>query len=168
MLAGEKRRVFWHRTSCRLSNDLFEMDVKPFAPVLQAGDRLEFTLRANATRDRKGKGRVDVVMDALHDTPKGARAEVRMATAQREGAAWLARQAETAGFTVIRAEVGDYSVAALPDYRGKRKGQPQFGILDLSGVLEVTNPAAFLAKLASGLGRARAFGCGLMMIRRTG
>lgn len=151
-----------------IASDLFEVDVKPFAPVLQKGDRLEFTLRANATRDRKGKGRVDVVMDALHDTPKGARAEVRMATAQREGAAWLARQAETAGFTVIRAVVGDYSVAALPDYRGKRKGQPQFGILDLSGVLEVKDPAAFLAKLASGFGRARAFGCGLMMIRRTG
>lgn len=150
-----------------LANDLFEVEAKPFAPVLQPGDRLEFTLRANATRDRKGK-RLDVVMDALHAIPQGERAEVRMEIAQREGAAWLSRQAETAGFAVIRVEVADYSVAALPDHKGKRKGQPQFGILDLSGVLEVTEPAAFMAKLASGFGRARAFGCGLMMIRRAG
>jgi len=149
-------------------NDLLEVDVKKFAPVLLAGDRLDFTLRANATRDRKGKGRVDVVMDALHTLPSGERAEQRMEIARREGAAWLARQGERSGFRALRVEVGDYSVAALPNHKGRRKGQPQFGILDLSGVLEVADPAVFLAKLASGFGRARAFGCGLMLIRRAG
>jgi len=151
-----------------VANDLFETDVKAFAPDLHLGDRLEFTLRANATRDRKGKGRVDVVMDVLYDVPKTDRAEQRMGIAQHEGAAWLARQGETAGFHTLRVEVGDYSVAALPDYKGKRQGQPQFGILDLAGVLEVTDPAAFLTKLARGFGRARGFGCGLMLIRRAG
>lgn len=151
-----------------VANDLFEVEVKPFAPDLRAGDRLTFTLRANATRDRKGKGRVDVVMDALHDIPKGARADHRLDIAQREGAAWLAQQGARAGFHAVQVEVGDYSVAALPSYKGRRQGQPQFGILELSGVLEVTDPAAFLAKLGSGFGRARAFGCGLMLIRRAG
>lgn len=151
-----------------VANDLFEVDVKPFAPDLRAGDRLTFTLRANATRDRKGKGRVDVVMDALHVIPKGARADHRLDIAQREGAAWLVRQGARAGFRALQVEVGDYSVAALPSYKGRRQGQPQFGILELSGVLEVTDPAAFLAKLGSGFGRARAFGCGLMLIRRAG
>lgn len=149
-----------------LTNDLFEADVKPFAPALQPGDRLEFTLRANATRDRKGKGRVDVVMDALHAVDPADRADQRMDIAQREGAAWLARQGETAGFRTVQVDVGDYSVAALPSHKGRRKGQPQFGILDLSGVLQVTDPAAFLVKLSSGFGRARGFGCGLMLIRR--
>lgn len=149
--------------------DLFEApEVKDFAPQLAPGDRLAFALRANATRDRKGVGRVDVVMDALHVLPKGDRAPERMALAQREGAAWLARQGEAAGFRLIGAEVGDYSVAALPGHRGRRRGQPQFGILDMTGALEVTSPAAFLARLARGFGRARAFGCGLMLIRRAG
>jgi CRISPR system Cascade subunit CasE len=31
----------------------------------------------------------------------------------------------------------------------------------------VKEPDRFLAKLAQGFGRARAFGCGLMLIRRT-
>ena len=53
---------------------LFDLDYKPFAPVLSAGDRLGFTLRANpvvarlAVPGERGK-RHDVVMDALHAVP---------------------------------------------------------------------------------------------------
>ena len=141
-------------------------EVKPFAPALATGDRLSFALRANATRTRKAQGRVDVVMDALHGLPKGARAEERMVMAQQEGSAWVARQGGKSGFRLIGAEVGDYAVVSLPGYRGPRKGQPQFGILDLTGQIEITDPAAFLVALAAGFGRAKAFGCGLMLIRR--
>lgn len=148
--------------------DLFDApDVKPFAPQLAPGDRLAFALRANATRDRKDAGRVDVVMDALHALPREARGSERMALAQREGAAWLARQGEGAGFRLVGTDVGDYSVVSLPGYRGPRARQPQFGILDMTGALEITDPVAFLARLAQGFGRAKAFGCGLMLIRRT-
>ena len=143
-----------------------DVDVKEFAPDLAVGDRLAFTLRANATRDRKGKGRVDVVMDALHSVPPDERAEARMTIADREGRAWLERQGARCSFRAEQVAVADYSVVALPWYRGKRSGQPQFGILDMTGVLTVTDPGAFLAAVASGFGRARAFGCGLMLIRR--
>lgn len=152
-----------------VAGELFEdPEVKEFAPALAPGDRLSFALHANATRDRKGVGRVDVVMDALHALPQQDRAAQRLAVAQDEGAAWLARLGERSGLSLIHVEVGDYSVMALPGHRGPRKGQPQFGILDLTGTLEVTDPAAFLARMAAGFGRARAFGCGLMLIRRAG
>jgi CRISPR system Cascade subunit CasE len=150
------------------ASDLFDApEVKDFAPVLSPGDRLAFALRANATRTTKAAGRVDVVMDALHGLPSGSRAEVRMVGAQTAGASWLAGQGAKAGFRLIHCEVGDYSSVVLPGYRGPRKGQPQFGILDMSGVVEVTDPAAFVRQLAQGFGRAKAFGCGLMLIRRT-
>ena len=42
----------------------------------------------------------------------------------------------------------------------------RFSVLDFTGVLEVRDPAAFLAAIARGFGRAKAFGCGLMLIRR--
>lgn len=150
-----------------VANDLFDApEVKDFAPDLRAGDRLAFTLRANATRDRKGLGRVDVVMDALKDVPKADRAGRRMDLAQQEGAGWLERQGMDAGFRPVQVSVGDYSVAALPDHKGGRKNQPQFGILDFTGVLEVTDPALFLPQMATGFGRAKSYGCGLMLIRR--
>ncbi|MBK1634167.1 type I-E CRISPR-associated protein Cas6/Cse3/CasE [Rhodovulum adriaticum] len=148
--------------------DLFAPhEVKPFAPALAPGQMLDFVLRANATRMKRDTGRrVDVVMDALHDLPKGTRAPERLAAASREGAAWLGRQGAAAGFRVDSAVAGDYATVALPGHRGPRKGQPQFGILDLEGRIEVTDPAVFLSHLARGFGRAKAFGCGLMLIRR--
>jgi CRISPR system Cascade subunit CasE len=38
--------------------------------------------------------------------------------------------------------------------------------VDISGVIEVREPDRFLSALARGFGRARAHGCGLMLIRR--
>lgn len=150
-------------------------EVKPFAPDLQAGDRLGFVLRANATRTRKTvpdtrAQRVDVVMDALHALPSGresdARREARMAAAETAGRDWLARQGEAAGFQVMDFAAADYSVVPLPAHVGSRKGQPQFGVIEMTGRLILTDPGAFLGQLARGFGRAKAFGCGLMLIRR--
>lgn len=147
---------------------LFEPpEVSDFAPDLRAGDRLAFALRANATRtvtEADGKKRHrDVVMEALRDVPKGARAEVRMELAQSAGAAWLAGQGARTGFAVLRADVTAYRVVEPP---GKGQRRPRFGVLDLEGVIEVADPALFLPKLMQGFGRAKAFGCGLMLIRR--
>ncbi|MFD3189014.1 type I-E CRISPR-associated protein Cas6/Cse3/CasE [Sedimentitalea sp. HM32M-2] len=149
--------------------DLFRHpDVKPFDPQLAPGDQLAFCLRANATRSRKGAGRVDVVMDALHALPKDERAEARGEAAQREGAAWLARQGQDAGFRLQECTVESYATETLPEYRGPRKGAPRFGILDIRGQLEITDADRFLTRLVQGFGRAKAFGCGLMLIRRAG
>jgi len=150
-----------------MHSDLFSrVDVKPYEPSLAVGDRLIFALRANATRKKKGAGRVDVVMNALFALPSEKRAENRMRMARTEGTAWLLRQGDTNGFSVLNCDVTDYSVHALPSHRGARKGQPQFGILDLQGSLEVKDPAALLQALINGIGRAKAFGCGLMLVRR--
>lgn len=163
---------------------LFETpEVKTFAPLLEPGDRLAFTLRANATRTVKsadlapnGKPRrrhIDLVMDRLHPIPgldalsadePALRPHLRLKLAQ--AADWLSRQGSAAGFTLREVTVADYSTAALPGHVGKRRGHPQYGILDLSGLLTVTDPAVFTEKLGQGFGRARGFGCGLMLVRR--
>lgn len=147
--------------------ELFEMHrVQEFAPVLAVGNRLEFQLRCNATRTKADGQRVDVVMDALRSVPSDARAAARMRLADSEGRAWLERQGEKAGFRVVSAGAADYSTEVLAGYHGPRKGQRQFGILDLFGQIEVVEPALVLQQLAKGFGRAKAFGCGLMLVRR--
>jgi CRISPR system Cascade subunit CasE len=154
-------------------NDLFDrVETKAFAPNLSKGDRLSFVLRANATRSKKGGSgaqgqRVDVVMDALFTLPPANRAAQRMVTAQTEGTAWLGRQQDRNGFHLLSCDVTDYAVHALPGHRGKRSHQPQFGILDFHGEMAVADPVALLRMLTQGLGRAKAYGCGLMLIRRS-
>ena len=46
------------------------------------------------------------------------------------------------------------------------KAPIQFTYMDCEGVLAVNDPNAFAAALVNGLGRAKAFRCGLMMVRR--
>jgi CRISPR system Cascade subunit CasE len=156
---------------------LFEIDSKEFAPALAAGDRLRFSLRANPTVARKGaldeqarasrtRGkRVDVVMDAIYSLPKGERAEVRDQLAHEAGTAWLQAQGERSGFKLTSPpEIGGY--AQIPVERTKGRRPVGFSVLDFAGELEIIDPSAFLTKLASGFGGAKAFGNGLMLIRR--
>jgi CRISPR system Cascade subunit CasE len=91
-----------------------------------------------------------------------------MEIAQEQSAAWLAGQGGKAGFDLLASQCEDYTAQMLEGYRGTRKGQPQFGICEITGTLRITDPAAFLVQVSAGFGRAKAFGCGLMLIRRRG
>jgi len=150
-------------------HELFDLDFKSFAPALSPGDRLGFTLRANpvvarpAARGQRGK-RHDVVMDLLRDVPPGDRAVARPEAVLTAGRSWLARQGEAHGFAPVgEAGVDGYDSLRIP----RADGRPAvFGVVDISGVLEVRDPDRFLTRLAQGFGRARAFGCGLMLIQR--
>jgi CRISPR system Cascade subunit CasE len=157
---------------------LFELDTKPFAPELEVGDQLAFSLRANPvvaskparTADRLSKDasargqKVDVVMNALHAVPKGARGPVRDEIATTAGAAWLSTQGEKSGFKLSAPPLVD-GYAQIPVER--RRGRPAgFSVLNFTGRIEITDPAAFLAKITTGFGSAKAFGNGLMLIRR--
>lgn len=153
------------------TDGLFEPpEVKPFEPDLRVGDRLAFVLRANATKDRargqlapdKRDRRVDLVMDLLRDVPADQRAEHRDAKAQEAAIAWMGRQGDAKGFRPLDVVVESYATLSLDQ---RRRGAT-LGILDLSGRIEVVEPDAFVAALGAGFGRAKAWGCGLMMIRR--
>ena len=162
------------------------LESKSFAPVLAAGDLLAFILRANATRDRRsgphddvapgtrrrplGDRRVDMVMHAMREqgikgrtTGADSRAARRMDLAEEAAGAWLSGQGERRGFAVRELAVEDYRVCKL-----KRRGgrEATFGVLDLRGLLTVRDPDLFVSALFAGLGRAKAFGCGLMLVRR--
>ncbi len=143
-------------------------ETKVFEPDLRKGDRLSYILRANATRARRighGKSqRVDVVMDLLHRVPAGReRAEARQRLAAEAAETWMMAQGHKKGYRPVATVAESYSTMELG--RKRREGAT-FGILDLSGIVEVTDVDAFLPALAQGFGRAKAWGCGLMLIRR--
>ncbi|MEL6317710.1 MAG: type I-E CRISPR-associated protein Cas6/Cse3/CasE, partial [Pseudomonadota bacterium] len=148
---------------------IFATQSKPFQPALSVGDRLAFALRVNATVARKdgaGRGRRhDVAMDALKDVASGGRAALRQERAESAARDWLETRAEVSGFRLTALRLHSYRAARLPR-RGGAKAS--FGVFDLEGLLEIADPPAFLERLRQGFGRAKAFGCGLMLIRRAG
>ena len=149
---------------------LFELDPpKSFEPTFTVGDRLNFMLRANATvargseQGKRGKP-CDVVMDAIFKLPLVERADRRRTAVEESGRAWLARQGERGGFAV---NVREVQVPSYQVLRVEHSGpQARLGVLDLEGVLTVTDPTMFTERVRTGFGRAKAFGCGLMLVRR--
>jgi CRISPR system Cascade subunit CasE len=153
---------------------LFDLDYKPFAPALHSGQRLRFDLRANPVvsvpkeRGRRGK-RKDVITHALSQIDPGKRAAMREETTREASAAWLTGKGAAAGFRIDPEELrldGEEWVR-IPRREG-RNAALTFLALTFAGVLQVDDPARFLAALLSGFGAAKAYGCGLMLIRRAG
>jgi len=151
-------------------HQLFTVETKAFEPALSPGDRLIFNLRANATigrprGDKRAGKRDDVVMAALNTIPKHERAERRKEIIQSEGLAWLRRQGAAAGF-----EFDDGGIA-VDGYepltiRDNAKNALRLSVIEFDGMLTVREPDSFVAKLARGFGRGKAFGLGLMLVRR--
>lgn len=176
------------------SDGLWRVESKSFAPSLGVGQHLGFRLRACPVVSRgepvEGKAnrrvhRHDVVMDLTRTLADAGQRVPDLTERVREaGLGWLARQSAQAGFRLARTTVdtiGDDGVLepGRPDqeavridgyrqHRIVRRGMTaiRFSTLEFEGLLEVTDPVAFVAKIRSGFGPAKAFGCGLMLLRR--
>lgn len=154
------------------SHRLFEIESREFTPKLREGNRLRFLLRVNATVDRKVPGRKrsqrhDVVMDALYKLPPKERAAARESLVPTAMEAWLARQGHRTGFELKEGKLAIESCDVLHIPRAQGQGKATFGVVDVTGELCVRTPDLFTQALMQGFGRARAFGCGLMLVRRT-
>ena len=162
------RRFFTLSSRPPVSSDLFlPPETKVFEPNLQPGDRLHYVLRTNAIRSHKqesGRGkRVDIVMDLLRGIKLEDRAEKRDDLAQKAARTWLEKQGLQCGFHPVDTLAEGYRTLEL----GRRRNRnARFGILDLSGEIRITDPVTFVTAMAQGFGRAKAWGCGLMLVRR--
>ena len=157
---------------------------RTFDPRVEAGAQLDFQLRANPTVRRsplrheprpagvpRHAPRHDVVMDARRKWSMahegggaGTAVDAQPATAALvydAGFAWLERQGERHGFRVERDSL------RIEDYRRHRMRPARaFSSLEFEGRLEVRDPPAFREALLHGIGSGRAFGCGLLVVRR--
>jgi CRISPR system Cascade subunit CasE len=156
-LASERVASPTHRRAERVES-------KPFAPALRPGQSLDFEIRLNATRvvtDRTtgSKHRTDVweaVWRADRETPR---------TPHEVYGDYLRRKLEGA------AELGSARVIERGEVRarrGDRREAIRFVAANLIGTLRVTDPASLLEVVATGIGREKAFGCGLLCLSAPG
>jgi CRISPR system Cascade subunit CasE len=165
----------------------WRVDTREYAPQIAVGQRLGFELRVNPVRSiRSDTGS----RSARHDVVMHAKKQ-RMAAqgVQR----WSQMQAETvdASYELVHSAVADWllgvdgkegvaarhgfavlddslQVGAYLQHRFPRRGAKpiQLSTVDLSGVLQVQNAERFSQALLGGVGHAKAFGCGLLLVRR--
>jgi len=154
---------------------VWQIESKRYEPVLKIEQRLSFSLCANPIRtkrdDDKKQHRHDVVMNGKNQlkeegTPREkwpSEAEI----VQKHGFEWLARKGEQYGFRVREQEVRADGYRQERFYKAKGKHQVNISTIDFTGLLTVTDPELFKDALYGGIGPAKGFGCGLMMVRRT-
>lgn len=129
---------------------------KPFTPEPSSGQRLAFVLTGNP---------VKTITDVLHESKPGKQSEKCRVPLIKEDDQrhWLARK--LAGSATLE------SVELLPHAplyfrKGSRAGK--LTTCTFEGVLRVTAAESFVRLLENGIGPAKAFGCGLLLVRRLG
>ena len=137
---------------------------KRYDPTFEAGQRLQFRLRANPTwrksHDEKLKNRLPHF-------------------SEEDQLRWLIRKSELAGFKLLgqwldSADpltgepklIPNFSVDVIPDGRsGIGKGEEGWHLaVRFEGVLEVTDPLQLRQRLEQGIGSAKGYGFGLLSV----
>ncbi|EMH4163647.1 type I-E CRISPR-associated protein Cas6/Cse3/CasE [Pluralibacter gergoviae] len=166
---------------------LFNIETRPYTPQLSRGALLDFQLRANPVITRGGK-RSDVLMNARYQAKMEGIPQERWLDLQHQAALrWLEAQGEKHGFELVVPEsdaLDDWAgcggdeeappsakaaVMGYTQHRLTRKDGESpiaFSSVDFAGALRVTDPQAFTDALYRGLGKSKAMGCGLLMVKR--
>lgn len=137
--------------------------VRSIQPVLDAiapGRKLAFRLVANPTHSVLPNG-------VPGSRGRGKRVPYRTPDKQVE---WLAHQGEHHGFVIPLASNGKVDVAPspCPTLRGRKRDQDRGGIVvepvRYDGHLIITDRDTFATAILNGIGRAKAYGCGLLSL----
>ena len=108
-----------------------------------------FQLCANPTVKRKREGRKNGTRTAIYDP--------------QELEAWLLRKAGQGGFAVEKSTLQISPPINQPFYKKGTRGNHKR--VEFQGVLGVTNPETFKATFKNGIGSAKAFGFGLLVLQ---
>jgi CRISPR system Cascade subunit CasE len=148
-------------------HELWQLAPKPYDPRPIEGRRYSFLLRANpaiaARQGDRSSLRADAVMHAKRaskasGSPWGREQEADAALA------WLFKREAALG---VRFDKEECEANAYAQVRIQRKDgrSIRFSSVDYRGRLVVVDPDKLTKALLTGIGKARAFGCGLMLIR---
>lgn len=165
----------------------WRVDTREYAPQVAVGQCLRFELRVNPVRSIRSDGGARSVR---HDVVMHAKKQRMAANGVQH---WKQMQAETVDptYELVHSAVSDWllggdgkdgvaarngfavlddslQVDAYLQHRFPRRGaEPiRLSTVDLSGVLQVQDAERFRKALLGGVGHAKAFGCGLLLVRR--
>lgn len=178
-----KLPVFYVLSSNQTPRDregIWVIEEKKYKPDVRKGDRFDFKLRVNPVVTRKPvepdpnpkkRKRHDVVMEAKtklknDGVPRGNWQHINEII-QKAGIEWLSKRGNENGFAFNneddKKEVRADGYQTYQFYKNRTK--INFSSLDFTGYLTVKEPESFKRVLYDGLGPAKGFGCGLMLIK---
>ena len=174
-----EKQLIIHLVSSRSPTNkdgIWDIESKPYTPDVQANQRLQFYLRVNPTITVYGRAkheRHDALMHAKKKMTEASKQQGQEAeryelwqAMQNMAQTWLLKREQHIGAKIMTEHL------SADNYRQERivaqnQDDPiQFSTVDFEGILTVTDPEQFKSALFSGIGKAKAFGCGLLLVRR--
>lgn len=153
-------------------DDIWLLETKDYQPAIRQGDMLRFSVRVNpvvSRSDNKIAKRHDVVMDrkrklgwkelSIENKP-GLQEVIYQA-----GLEWLQKRAPSHGFEILPDHLRIEGYATHKFFKSPGTSVT-ISTLDFQGVMQVTDPEKLIRTLFDGIGPAKGFGCGLLMVRR--
>jgi CRISPR system Cascade subunit CasE len=152
------------------NSEIFKIETKIFDPNITVGQRLEFNLRANPVIAKHSEGMKnskhhDVWMDAkLQAKEKKLTAKETDLFVKKRTAQWVINRSNRNGFVINENEL---QVETYQQNRIYKKGvqEVRYSTVDYHGILTVSDVDKFKNALFDGVGRAKAFGCGLLLVK---
>ncbi len=147
-------------------------DVKPYAPQLRDGERIHFSLRFNPVVKRRDEGgrqlRINLVQDWRRKLLEEGTPESKMpswhAIAETAAAHWLDSRKETLGIAAQTILVETYTLEQFE--KANSRAPITLARIDMTGFATVTDAASLGEALIRGVGCAKGFGFGLLLVRR--
>lgn len=122
-----------------------------FLRTISCGQTWMFRLRANPTHSVAGLG-------------SGPRGKVVAHVTYEQQIEWLMKRADSLGVEFVSIDVSNRDTMVF-----KRQGKNiTIGVATFEGLLKVTDSKKLVDSMTSGIGRAKAYGCGLLTIMRVG
>lgn len=147
---------------------------KLYDPELSEGQRMYFTLRANpvitVSSPNAKQQRHDVVMHekkriGYNKLPANERPSLQQIV-QSTCLQWLHARSESNGFKILPEYVVVDSYQQHENYSKHQERPLRYSSVNFQGVLTVTEPGTFKQTLYKGIGKSKAFGCGLLLVKR--
>lgn len=145
----------------------WNISIKDYKPNINLGGEFEFLLRVNprvakkVMRDGKVKS---VHYDVIQDFAKNSGKKITHELIQKVGESWLFKRMGKFGFDVKKVWVDNFQKRIL--YKSKQSNPIRFSTIDYRGHLQVSDVEKFKIALIQGIGPAKSFGCGLLLIKK--
>jgi CRISPR system Cascade subunit CasE len=179
---GERKRnlwrIDWYRNTCYLlvlspergnfshivnqfgyPDSEWQWETKSYEPLLSrlSSDQIwQFRLCANPVRSS--------LKEKDEDSNRG---RVFAHVTQKQQKQWLLNKAEACGFRLEEDGFDVIHTRWLKFYKGSKNHQVTLRTAIFEGLLTITDVESFKESLISGIGRAKAYGCGLLTLART-
>lgn len=153
------------------THNQWDIETRPFTPVTDVGTSMKFMVRVNARVD--GEKPSSVVSRAIRNLTQEKAGKpldewpTGTAICKQAMLGWFREREGRFGFSVEDLSVRERSIWRMELSGAKKGNRKPFSsdVIELGGTLRVTDSKTFAETLLLGVGDARGFGCGMLVVK---